>query len=144
MKLNQIITSLKLTEYNDYTGIKYEESSITNNINAMELYKMLKNKNSITQKCREEYFKHFYSSVTSIFDKKLGIDDDSCSDEEGKLDNEIKICQIEEQSASEKDDSSKEQNGFYSTKISDVPYRFIVIPSYLYESHHIVYVSDIS
>jgi hypothetical protein len=143
--LSTKIQTLKLAELNDHKSLKFDEFDLESNGLAMQLYKTLKSKNISAQKARQEYHENYFKSVNSIFDKKLTPDEDSCSDEEGK--NEIKMCQIGEQSSFNKHDNAKEQNGHPSRSITrsrEVPYRFIVTPGYLYESHAIEFIKEIS
>mgnify|MGYP006277665077 CR=1 FL=1 len=146
--LNSQINQIKLAEFKKKKSDNYEDVEALDWNDALNVYKFLKSKNATTEKFRNDYYKSFYKSLNSIFDKKIKLDEDSVSEEEkdDKELNEIVIWQNEPVSMfsqSEESAKSEETQIKSITRAREAPYRLIVIPGFLYENFDICWIQEI-
>lgn len=123
--------------------MRFEENTALSSSNSAALYKALKARNSTIEKFRDEYQRNFFKSITSIFDNKIRLDDDSLSDEETKH-NQIELIADETEDRDEENyqDPSELETRPVS-RAREAPYRLIFIPGYLYDSHSLVFAKEI-
>ena len=137
--LNALSHKMSENKSSEYWKFEEEKDEISNPL-AIQLLNTLKARNTNAMKARQEYYNRYFNDVNSIFDKKLTNDEDSCSDEEGKS-----IIQLHQMNKD--DENTDDQRNNYTkcvTRARNSSYRFIVTPGFLYESHPIIYIKEIS